>query len=132
MLTNKTLFILAVLSSVLPILAPNEVIDTVMIETQGADRVAVNVSWQAGAIFSLNLLEGDNSAPAIIYRIFSEMQDFLADSEMAWGQARPQCPGHNHPRNLAYENGTMWWECPESKARTPEFTDLLSSARLPS
>jgi hypothetical protein len=41
------------------------------------------------------------------------LQDqFFPESRGAWGEARPQCPGHPHPAEAEEIEGEAWWTCP--------------------
>jgi hypothetical protein len=39
------------------------------------------------------------------------LQDDLAETAVAWGQARPPCPEHPHPAQPAIRDGEAWWLC---------------------
>jgi hypothetical protein len=41
------------------------------------------------------------------------LQDqFFPETRGAWGEPRPQCPGHSHPMAPAKIDGEAWWSCP--------------------
>jgi hypothetical protein len=121
------LLVLSGLNAVLRVLAPDDPIDDIAIEQRTKDEVEVHVTWHAGGIFNQSLFRGEWSAAEIIYRVFGEMQDYLAESDMAWGQARPPCPGHDHPRSLAREGTGLRWMCPTNGLGSRAFPDLLDS-----
>ena len=88
------LLILSGFNAVLRVLAPDDSIDDIEVRRRTGDEVEIHVdSWHDGDVFSQSLSRGEWSAAEIIYRIFGEMQDYLADSDMAWGQSRPPVPG---------------------------------------
>jgi hypothetical protein len=39
------------------------------------------------------------------------------ETQGAWGQARPACPGHGHPAMATELDGKAWWVCPASNRR---------------
>jgi hypothetical protein len=119
------LLTLAGLDAVLHVLAPDDAVDDLAIEQRTGDEIEVLVTWHAGDSFHLSLFRGGWSIAEIIYRLSGEMQDYLADSDMAWGQARPPCPGHNHPRSLVREGSGLRWMCPTSGLGPRAFPDLV-------
>jgi hypothetical protein len=115
------------LNAVLRVLAPDDPIDDIEIEQRTEEEIEVRVAWHTGDIFSLSISRGSWSAAEIIYRIFSEMQDYIADHRLAWAEARPPCPGHSHPRNLVLEGSRLQWKCPTEGIGPPAFAELLDS-----
>lgn len=128
---NVMLVVLSGLNAVLRVLAPDDPIDEVVIEQRSGEEIEVRVEWHAGVRFSLPLSRGNWSAAEVIYRLFGEMQDYIADSAMAFGEARPPCPGHSHPRNLVLESGAVLrWKCPKEGIGPYAFTEVLNSEGL--
>jgi hypothetical protein len=41
------------------------------------------------------------------------LQDALAESDAAWAQPCPPCPGHAHPAQPEERDGEAWWTCPQ-------------------
>ena len=39
------------------------------------------------------------------------------ESDGAWGEARPACPGHRHPAKPTLSHGAAWWICPDTRER---------------
>ncbi len=39
-------------------------------------------------------------------------EQFFPETRVAWGEARPECPGHPHPAVVVELDGTAWWVCP--------------------
>jgi hypothetical protein len=125
---NVMLVVLSALNAVLRVLTPDDPIDEIIIEQRTREEVEVRVAWHAGVRFSLPLSRGEWSTVEVIYRLFGEMQDYLADSAMAFGEARPPCPGHTHPRNIVLESGAMLrWKCPTEGIGPPAFAEVLDS-----
>src|ERR1700730_6304221 len=120
---NVMLLVLSGLNAVLRVLAPDDLIDDIAINQRTQDEVEIHVTWHAEFIFNQSLFRGEWSAAEIRYRIFTEMQDYLADSEMAWGEARPPCPGHTHPRNLVRDGTKLRWNCPTNGIGPLAFPD---------
>jgi hypothetical protein len=47
------------------------------------------------------------------------LADFLQEqvfpeTREAWGEARPACPGHQHPAAPSVVRGEAWWLCPDT------------------
>ena len=51
------------------------------------------------------------SGPDLMVLVAGILQEGLAETEVAWGQARPPCPYHPHPARTALWNGDAWWVC---------------------
>ena len=47
------------------------------------------------------------------------LQESLAETSVAWGQARPPCPSHSHPAAPVLRDREAWWVC--RSARTPLY-----------
>jgi hypothetical protein len=52
------------------------------------------------------------SQPDVLVVIADILQEDLAETGVAWGQARPPCPHHPHPARPAVHDGQAWWMCP--------------------
>jgi hypothetical protein len=127
---NTILQVLSGLRAVLGVLAPSDDISRLRIEQRTNIEIEIEIAWQAGGRFNMSLFEGEWSHSEIIRRLFDEMQDILADSPIARGEARPRCNGHSHPRRLISEDGELWWECPTEGARTPAFRQAFQLSDL--
>lgn len=51
------------------------------------------------------------SGPGLVARVAEILQEDLAETDVAWGQARPPCPHHPHPARPVVRNGEAWWIC---------------------
>lgn len=51
-------------------------------------------------------------------------EQFFPETRGAWGQARPECPGHPHPAQPVVHAGEAWWECPETHGRIGRIGEL--------
>jgi hypothetical protein len=40
------------------------------------------------------------------------LQENFSELREAWGQARPECPGHSHPMTPVERDRAAWWACP--------------------
>ncbi len=49
--------------------------------------------------------------PGLVARVAEILQEDLAETEVAWGQARPPCPYHPHPARPVVRDGEAWWIC---------------------
>ncbi|MGH2883072.1 MAG: hypothetical protein ACRDPA_10315, partial [Solirubrobacteraceae bacterium] len=41
-------------------------------------------------------------------------EQFFPETQGAWGEARPKCPGHPHPAQAIERDGDAWWVCPST------------------
>jgi hypothetical protein len=49
----------------------------------------------------------------LLVDLADELQEqFFPETRGAWGQARPECPGHPHPAHPEEIDGEAWWICP--------------------
>ena len=64
-----------------------------------------------GPQFRLDLWEQDGLG-GMFRHLFSQMREYLADQSFAWAQARPECPGHEHPARLLGHHGRLCLVCP--------------------
>jgi hypothetical protein len=51
------------------------------------------------------------TGPELLVRVADILQEDLAETAVAWGQARPPCPHHPHPARPAVRHGEAWWVC---------------------
>jgi hypothetical protein len=51
------------------------------------------------------------AGPELVAWVAEILQEDLAETEVAWGQARPPCPYHPHPALPAGRDGEAWWVC---------------------
>ena len=51
------------------------------------------------------------SGPVLMAWVAEILQDDLAETNVAWGQARPPCPYHPHPARPLVRDGEAWWIC---------------------
>jgi hypothetical protein len=56
------------------------------------------------------------SGVAVVVAFAHLLQDQVFwESQAAWGEARPVCPGHPHPATPRVVNGEAWWTCPATR-----------------
>ena len=51
------------------------------------------------------------AGPELVAWVAEILQEDLAETEVAWGQARPPCAYHPHPARPAVRDGEAWWVC---------------------
>jgi hypothetical protein len=49
--------------------------------------------------------------PELLVLVADILQEDLAETAIAWGEARPPCPDHPHPAQPAMHSGEAWWIC---------------------
>jgi hypothetical protein len=60
------------------------------------------------------------TGPGLLVLIADILQEDLAETEVAWGQARPPCPNHPHPARPVVLEAEAWWICErDQKCRWP-------------
>ena len=54
-----------------------------------------------------------------------ELQEqFFPETEAAWGEPRPLCPGHPHPAVATMVDREPWWCCPHDDRRIARIGEL--------
>jgi hypothetical protein len=51
------------------------------------------------------------AGPELLVWVAQILQEDLAETEVAWAQARPPCPHHPHPARAVVRDGEAWWIC---------------------
>jgi hypothetical protein len=51
------------------------------------------------------------TGPTLLVLIADILQEDLAETDVAWGQARPPCPYHPHPARPVVLESEAWWIC---------------------
>lgn len=55
----------------------------------------------------------DETATQLLVSLVDWLQEqFFPETRAAWGEARPECPGHPHPAAVIELDGEAWWTCP--------------------
>ena len=65
----------------------------------------------AGSPGGGNFIPRGLTEPGLLARVAEILQEDLAETEIAWGQARPPCPYHPHPARPVVRDGEAWWIC---------------------
>jgi hypothetical protein len=58
------------------------------------------------------LYDGVRGAELLVHIADYLQEQFFPESRGAWGEARPECPGHTHPASPELGDGEGWWVCP--------------------
>jgi hypothetical protein len=64
------------------------------------------------AIFNFGLWGEERGAALFVTLAHWLQEQFFPETRGAWGQARPECPGHTHPAEAAAIDNEAWWLCP--------------------
>lgn len=110
---------LRVVAAVVPSLLADSEVSALAIRTL-ASGVEVRVEFDDGPTFVLPLEGAEQPVFEQALHLFRELQDWVAELPGAWGQARPACPGHEHPRRLVCRDDGLWWECPQGDPAATE------------
>jgi hypothetical protein len=51
-------------------------------------------------------------------------EQVFPETRGAWGEARPECPGHPHPGSAVELDGEAWWVCPVDGRRIGRIGQL--------
>jgi hypothetical protein len=51
------------------------------------------------------------TGPELLVLVAEILQEDLAETAVAWGQARPPCPAHPHPAQPVMLRDDAWWSC---------------------
>jgi hypothetical protein len=97
-------------------------------ESLGADGGGTLWVWEdgqpGGGGFAVAAdLEVDDAAQAVALADYLQEQ-FFPETEGAWGEARPECPGHSHPAMPSELDDDAWWVCPEDGHRISRIGEL--------
>jgi hypothetical protein len=69
-------------------------------------------------------LRGDRGG-LLVAHIADELQEqFFPETETAWGEPRPLCPGHTHPAQAALIGHEPWWTCPRDGSPVARIGEL--------
>ena len=52
------------------------------------------------------------------------LQENFSELREAWGEARPECPGHSHPMAPVERDRAAWWACPADGTRIARIGTL--------
>lgn len=122
--------IMGVAGEVIPSLLHDEEISSVSVTRQARSHELV-VELHDSARFIMYIDHGLRDVLELAFHMFFQLQDIVAESETAWAQARPLCPGHVHPRGLDFADGELWWRCPSSMARQEIAFPRLARGAVP-
>jgi hypothetical protein len=53
-------------------------------------------------------------------------EQFFPESEGAWAEARPKCPGHPHPAEPVVIESEAWWVCPSEGHKIGKIGELAA------
>ena len=63
--------------------------------------------------FGLGVPDPATPRAALLAEWADQLQEqFFPETHGAWGEARPQCPGHPHPAQAIESDDEAWWVCP--------------------
>jgi hypothetical protein len=51
-------------------------------------------------------------------------EQVFPETQGAWGEARPECPGHPHPASPVELDDDAWWVCPGDRHRVGKIGEL--------
>lgn len=74
--------------------------------------------------------EKDPNDPDELVRFADWLQEqFFPDTQGAWGEARPRCPGHSHPACAVVIDREAWWTCPSDGRQLGRIGELARQSR---
>ena len=103
----------------------------VIVELEPRDHVDLVWFSERGQLGSFGLGLPDPTTPrdALLAQWADQLQEqFFPETHGAWGEARPECPGHPHPAQAIERDGEAWWVCPadgRSLARIGHLSRVL-------
>jgi hypothetical protein len=76
------------------------------------------------------LIPGPSDIPGltVLFALWLQ-EEVLRETDAAWGEARPACPGHLHPAQPYVLDEQAWWICPESRTRLARIGELANNPR---
>jgi hypothetical protein len=64
----------------------------------------------------------------LVVALAEGLQEHFPELRKAWGQARPQCPGHSHPMTPVERGRAAWWACPADGRRIAPIGTLSAAS----
>jgi hypothetical protein len=83
--------------------------------------------WEPDLSGAMGLPIPDRSAPRVeLFVYFADLlqEQFFPETRGAWGEARPECPGHPHPASPIELDREAWWVCPVNGRRIGKIGQL--------
>jgi hypothetical protein len=79
-----------------------------------------------GGSFGLGIPRGETARSVLRAEWADRLQEqFFPETQGAWGEARPACPGHPHPARAIERAGEACWVCPADGKWIAEIGQLL-------
>ena len=102
----------------------SEVADAALADLQRPTPVDVRLGYEAragilwvseaGQQDRAGFASGETRGASLLVALADWLQEqFFPETRGAWGQARPECPGHPHPAEAVEIAGEAWWVCPD-------------------
>jgi hypothetical protein len=91
---------------------PSEVVTTVIEPHSYAPQLRVVLPGDEALFAHLGPFTDPRDPWDVFERVFDQLQDFVPDHQVTWGQARPACPGHPHPMILLRTDEILAMACP--------------------
>jgi hypothetical protein len=93
--------------------------NTVFSSNDERDRVPILWAWVDGEQGVSGTALGPEASPA---ERAVQLADWLQEqviweSDAAWAEAIPPCPGHRHPARPELVDGEAWWICPNGSGK---------------
>jgi hypothetical protein len=95
-------------------------------DLQGDEPILISVAYdgeylvvrEKGTSTSTGIWVDERRGEELTVHIADELvEQVFPETEQAWGQARPRCPGHPHPASAELLDGEAWWRCPRDGRR---------------
>ena len=116
-------------------------LEVVMRDMQLPHPVPTHIAWEAltedaGTLWFCEVDENggcgteltretdDTDADRLVGLAWFLQDQFFPETQAAWGEARPACPGHPHPATPEVHNGEAWWICPAGSGPIARIGEL--------
>jgi hypothetical protein len=76
-------------------------------------------------------LHGERGVALTLLLADQLQEQFFPETEAAWGEARPACPGHSHPASPVELDGDAWWVCPRDERRIARIGEYAAGNAYP-
>ncbi|HEY4280469.1 MAG TPA: hypothetical protein VGM91_19760 [Conexibacter sp.] len=82
--------------------------------TLSDDRQHLMFCESDGSCSGFYLVDDQREADLVVSLADFLQEQVFPETQAAWGEARPACPGHQHPAAPALVGDEAWWVCPDT------------------
>jgi hypothetical protein len=97
----------------------------VLRDLQQPTEVPIRLAYDTGTLWVAEVGDtagtgvdvGRERGASLLVVLADQLQEqFVPETQVAWGEPRPLCPGHPHPAQARLKGGEAVWICPDGEA----------------